>query len=386
VGSACGVLLLLLDVSVAVTQQWQLRANVVPTAVQYKAAETTGIKSPNVVPGAENIAPPSQSALAGQAGTAQGSTTAFSPPPPPAVPRKLADYQPTTAMSPSGVVSGMAFGTHHKADKTNSGSPHKWLCDPGQGYGPNNGPLTTSNCGRTGTLGARGGQAGMEYGQTAENGALHCVPMKYLHAFPPPRCEDTPAFITASNTHAHQAGWKGSTIAAPAAIATAHTKGGPNPWQVPMLAPPPPPQEALVNSQTSGIAPAGSCNVGPSGHSDVTSGFVVQDFQLPLTCHSNQEVSSAGWKISGGAAATSATLKNYHWHSHNTFTPGVSAYANRQWHHSPCVQPVYKTAYCMAPDRVVLGGSTGQIPGELAVPGAAVDASLVAPVLAAGGR
>jgi len=374
-------LLLLATGCVGVTPQYQLMVSKV--AAQYKASETTGIKSPDVVPGAENIAPPSQGPLAGQAGTPQGSTTAFSPPPPLPVPRKLADYQPATSQSPSGVVSGMSFGTHHDADKKNSGTTtHKWLCNHGEG--PN--PLTTSNCGRTGTTGARGGQAGEEYGATAANGALYCAPMQYQHVFPPPRCDDTPEFITATNTPAHQLGWKGSTISAPAAIATAHTKGGPHPWQVPTLAPPPPPQEALVNSQVSGIAPAGSCNVGPHSHSDVTSGFVVQDFQLPLTCHSNQEASSAGWKISGGAAATSATLKNYHWHSHNTFTPGVSAYANRQWHSSPCVQPVYKTAYCLAPDRVLLGGSTGQIPGELAVPGAAVDSSLNAPVLAAGGR
>jgi len=339
-----------------------LSASVVPHQYRPNTATTP------ITVGAENVPPPPQGALCGQAGTAQGSAINCNPPPPPPVPRKTAAY------------AGTPFGTHLDAD-----GDDKHLCDHGEGpY-----PKTTGNCGRSGTAGARGGQAGMEYGHTAAWGAATCYPATYPSAFPPPTCHGISEFMTATNNPAHQAGWPGSTIAPPNAIATASTKGGPTfqHWQVPTLAPPPPSQTALVNSQVSGIAPAGSCNIGPgaNGHSVTTSGFVVQDFQLPLTCHSNQEAASAGWSIHGGAAATSATLKNYHWHSHNTFSPGWAMGGNRQWMASPCATPVYKTAYCLAPDRVLLGGSTGQIPGELAVAANAVDANLNAAVLAAGG-
>lgn len=350
----------------SITRQPQLSASVV--SASYRPAQTTGITE-SIVQNAYNIlnhqGAPHQGALCGQAGSTEGSTVTCSPPPPPQVPRKMAAY------------TGTAFGTHHDAN-----GPDKHLCDPGQG--PN--PSSSSNCGRQGITGARGGQAGEEYGATASHGAATCYPASYPAAFPPPTCHDTPEFVTTTNTPAHQAGWKGSTIQPPDAIGTASTKGGPNPWQVPTLAPPPPSHTALVNSQTTGIAPSGSCNVGPNGHADTQSGFIPQDFQLPLTCHSNQNTGSAGWSISGGTAPTSQTLKNYHWHSHNTFAPGVTASPNRQWMASPCAMPVYKTAYCLAPDRVLLGGATGQIPGELAVPAAAVDGNLNAPVLAAGGR
>jgi len=353
--------------SLAVTPQHQLGVSVV--AASYRAS--------GVVQDAYSIPPPPQAALAGQDGTSQGSTTANSPAPPPVVPLKLVDYTPAESLSPSAQVSGAAFGTHHDAHGL-----MKWLCEPGQG--PN--PVTNSNCGRVGAVGARGGQAGMEYGATSAHGAVACMPAQYPAAFPPPSCEDTPAFITSTNTPSHQFGWPGSTISPPDSIATSSTKEGPTfTWQVPTLAPPPPSQTNLVNSQTSGIAPQGSCSVGPSDHTDISSGFVIQDFQLPLTCHSNQEAASAGWEIQGASAKSSATLKNYHWHSHNTFTPGTLAYPNRQWFASPCAMPVYKTAYCLAPDRILLGGSTGQIPGELATTGAAVDNNYDAPVLAAGG-
>lgn len=314
---------------------------------------------------------PGAQPLCGQAGTAQGSTGTCTMATPIAVPRKLSEY--TTLQA--------AFGTHLNAE-----GHDKHLCDPGQG--PN--PKTTSNCGRTGSTGARGGQAGQEYGVTADHGAASCYPMRYLSAFPPPSCKDTPGHITAYNTPAHQPGWKGSTIAPPNAIATASTKLGPLPWQVPTYAPPPPPQEALVNSEVSGIAPAGSCSVGPNGLVDsgqVTSAFIPQNPQLPLTCHSNQEAHSAGWGIHGHQQDTAATLKNYHWFSHNAFAPQTYNGPNRQWFFSPCATPVWKTAYCLAPDRLLLGGSTGQIPNELIQGGpATTNAALDALVLAAGGR
>merc|ERR1711981_1064982 len=222
-------------------------------------------------------------------------------------------------------------------------------------------------------------------GATASHGAATCYPASYPAAFPPhmsryARVRHDYQYASssgrlerihhsASRCHWHcQYKGRAQSMAGTDACSTstvAYSLGKqPNHW----------------------IAPSGSCNVGPNGHADTQSGFIPQDFQLPLTCHSNQNTGSAGWSISVGTAPTSQTLKNYHWHSHNTFAPGVTASPNRQWMASPCAMPVYKTAYCLAPDRVLLGGATGQIPGELAVPAAAVDGNLNAPVLAAGGR
>jgi len=331
---------------------------------------------------AYHIAPPSQTALAGQAGTTEGSTTAFSPAPPPVVPRKLN----TEYLTPAVPVDGLSFGAPYSATIPNSpfgqhiaaDGAQGWLCDPGQGPMP----LQASNCNRVATEGARGAQSGMEYGSMPAHGAVSCKSVQYPAAFPGASCQHIPGFITATNTPAQQLGYPGSEITTPDSIATAtEDKGGPTKehWRVPNLAPTPPSQIALKNSQTTGIAPDGACNSGPT-----TSAFIPQDGQLPLTCHTNQAASSAGWAIHGAVSPTSATLKNYHWYSHGTFTPGVTAYPNKQWFASPCATPVYRHAYCLSPDRVLLGGATGALPGEMAQPGAWADASYVGPIVAAG--